>query len=123
MNKRKTGAYYERQAIEYLKANGYKILEKNYWCSHGEIDIIAEDSNQTIVYCEVKYRKSKRYGDPAEAVGPRKRRVICRAALYHYSTHLFQYTANKDVRFDVIGFLGDDTIKHVKDAFTMQGSG
>ena len=58
-NQRQTGACYERQAAEYLRELGYEILEQNYRCRLGEIDIVAKDG-QYVVFCEVKYRKTEK---------------------------------------------------------------
>ena len=55
MNRRKEGAYYENLVAEYLKTQGYEILEKNYRCRIGEIDLIAKEG-ETLVFVEVKYR-------------------------------------------------------------------
>lgn len=58
---------------EYLCGKGYEILERNFNCRLGEIDIIArEKESNTLVFCEVKYRSSLNYGDPLEAVTPEK---------------------------------------------------
>ncbi len=59
MNKRLVGSRYEQEAAEYLKSLGYRILMMNYRCLLGEIDIVAMDGD-TLVFCEVKYRKNLR---------------------------------------------------------------
>jgi len=111
-NKRKIGATYEKVATEYLIRQGYEILALNYRCFLGEIDIVARD-NDTIVFCEVKYRKTKRMGTPLEAVGIRKQQVIMKSAM----CFLNQYKLSKaPCRFDVIGIEGEE-IAHVKNAF------
>ena len=56
-SKRKTGAEYEQKAGAYLEGQGYEILEYNYRCRTGEIDIVARDG-EYLVFCEVKYRAS-----------------------------------------------------------------
>lgn len=114
INKRKIGNHYEDIAADYLKSRGYKILSRNYRNRYGEIDIIAM-YEQTLVYCECKYRSGERYGDPIDAVDERKQKKICRTALYHYSK--FGYDKNMPCRFDVIGIYGDDIIRHVENAF------
>lgn len=73
MNNRKIGNSYEKIAGEYLRLHGYEILEYNFRCKAGEIDIIAKDGDY-LVFCEVKYRKSKRKGSPFEAVTIENRR-------------------------------------------------
>lgn len=72
MNTRKTGAEYEQIAAEYLQEKGYHILERNFRCRYGEIDLIAEQG-ETLVYVEIKYRGSMRCGNPLEAVDSKKR--------------------------------------------------
>ena len=66
MNRRKEGAYYENLVAEYLKTQGYEILEKNYRCRIGEIDLIAKEG-ETLVFVEVKYRRNDKMGDPKKA--------------------------------------------------------
>ena len=64
-NKRRTGTEYERRAGAYLEERGYEILEYNFRCRMGEIDIIARDG-EYLVFCEVKYRLDARSGHPAQ---------------------------------------------------------
>lgn len=118
-NKRQTGAYYEQAAGCYLEQLGYEVLEYNYRCRSGEIDIVAKDG-EYIVFCEVKFRSDERKGNPLEAVDSRKQKVIFRCAMHYLSEHRL-----KDVscRFDVIGIEGNDGMKgakvtHIKNAFT-----
>ena len=72
----------ESLAAWYLKKNGYQIIEQNYRSQLGEIDIIAKEK-KTIVFVEVKSRRSIRYGNPKWAVTPRKQRTISMVALYY----------------------------------------
>lgn len=65
-NTRRTGAVYEKKAGAYLEKRGYKILEYNYRCRQGEVDIIARDAGY-LVFCEVKYRSGPESGYPEEA--------------------------------------------------------
>lgn len=67
MDKILSGKDGEEKACNYVKSKKYKILERNYRCLYGEIDIIAKDSN-TLVIIEVKYRKSAKFGRGYEAV-------------------------------------------------------
>jgi putative endonuclease len=112
LNKRKTGAQYEQKAGHYLEEKGYRILQYNYRCKCGEIDIVAQDG-ETIVFCEVKYRSSMRYGSPLAAVDGAKQRVIARCASYYLTEH---HCLGHACRFDVIGILPNQ-IQHVQDAF------
>lgn len=97
-NNRETGTRYEKIAGAHLEEKGYRILEYNYRCKCGEIDIIAEDG-EYLVFCEVKYRGSDRKGHPSEAVDCAKQRVISKSALYYIMTH---HMEDRPCRFDVI---------------------
>ncbi len=94
----KVGALGEELAAQYLRARGYKILVRNYRCSLGEIDLVARHRD-TLVFVEVKTRRSEAAGDPAESVTPRKRAQIERCALYYLKRY-----GMPDVpcRFDVV---------------------
>ncbi len=115
-NNRRVGTYYERVAAEYLVGLGYCILEQNYHAGRrGEIDIIARDAENTIVFCECKYRSDAAAGDPLEAVDIRKQRQICRTAMHYYARH--GYGVYTPCRFDVIGIYGDGRLVHIPNAF------
>lgn len=101
-NNRQTGARYERAAGAYLESLGYRILEYNYRCRQGEIDIIARDG-EYLVFCEVKFRSGLSGGRPEEAVDMRKQRVISKCALQYITAHGLSYMP---CRFDVAGILG-----------------
>lgn len=111
------GNFGEEIAEKYLRDNQYKILEKNYRCKFGEIDIIAKEG-EYIAFIEVKTRTSSLYGMPGEAVNYSKQHKISKVAqLYILKERLF--TCN--FRFDVIEvFLNEEnntSIKLIKDAF------
>ena len=82
MNKRKTGQEQEAKAACFLKTQGYQILERNYRCKKGEIDLIAWEG-QYLVFVEVKYRSTNESGLPEEAVDLRKQRQISRVAAWY----------------------------------------
>lgn len=115
LNKRRLGAEYENRAADYLVGQGYRIVEKNYRNRFGEIDLIAMDTENTLAYCEIKYRGGDSAGDPLEAVDRKKQRRISRTAEYHYA--YYGYEAGLPCRFDVIGIYADGSIRHIKDAF------
>src|SRR5689334_23085538 len=76
------GAYGERVAVRALEAAGMRVLDRNWRCRRGELDIVALDG-RTIVFCEVKTRRTASFGAPAEAVGPAKvRRLRALAAAW-----------------------------------------
>ena len=85
-NNRSVGAVYEQAAGYYLEQNGYELIEYNYRCRDGEIDIIAKDGD-CYVFCEVKYRSGRQAGNPLEAVDQRKQKKIFRCALYYTVQH------------------------------------
>ena len=97
--KQEYGKEGEDFATTYLQENGYKILERNFSCKSGEIDIIALKNNE-IVFIEVKTRTSDKYGLPSEAVTKEKLKHLYRTAEYYLITrNLF---GNIDTRIDVI---------------------
>jgi putative endonuclease len=118
-NLRKKGGAYESRAAEYLTAQGYQIIEHNFHCRMGEIDLIARDGTY-LVFVEVKYRATAAKGMPAEAVSYNKQRKICAAAAYYLMKH--GYMENVSVRFDVIAILGED-ISLIQNAFPYIGYG
>jgi putative endonuclease len=112
-NKRKLGAKAEQAVREYLSQHGIEIMEMNYRCRQGEVDVIARD-DKYYVFIEVKYRNSNRYGSPQEAVGLAKQRRISKAAYYYLYSH--GLGENTPVRFDVAAVL-EDKITYIKNAF------
>ena len=112
-NKRETGTRKEELAAEFLTRRGVKILERNFRCRQGEIDLIGRDGRY-LVFFEVKYRKTARNGMPEEAVGYiKKQRIRYTAQMYLYSR---RYPENTPCRFDVVSILGDQ-ITWIRDAF------
>jgi putative endonuclease len=114
----KFGEKGETLAARYLKKNGYKILEQNYRTKLGEIDIIAKE-NKTIVFIEVKSRRSIRYGNPKWAVTPIKQRKISMVALHYLKT---TKQLDTKARFDVVAVISNwdqPQIEIVKNAFEL----
>lgn len=113
---RGAGDWGEDLALRYLEERGYAVIERNYRTRYGEIDLIARQGD-ALVFVEVKLRRGRGYGDPLEAVIPRKQQAIRSMAE--------QYLAERDpeydeLRFDVIGILaggGPPEITHLEDAF------
>ena len=97
-NSRTVGEDYEKQAAEHLKTLGYKVLEKNFRCRTGEIDLIAKDGAY-LVFVEVKYRAGTAMGEPQEAVDVRKQRKNSRTASYYCMAH--RIPQDQPCRFDV----------------------
>ena len=108
----------ESIAVRHLKKKGYKILEKNYRTKLGEIDIIAKDKD-TLVFVEVKSRRSWQFGNPKAAVTPAKQRKISKVALYYLKTN---DRSNAKARFDVVTITATrdkSQIEIVKNAFEL----
>lgn len=110
------GTHYEEIASEYLRARGYEILEKNFRCRFGEIDMVAREQNY-LCFIEVKYRRTDRKGHPEEAVDRRKQNRICRVADYYLLSH--PSDREVEVRFDVVAILGEE-ITLYRNAFSYQ---
>ena len=114
LNRREKGSVGENIAKYYLSNSGYRIIEQNYWTGAGEIDLIAVEKN-SIVFIEVKLRKSIDYGYPSEAVDIKKQNRIKKAALIYISKLKIK---GMDVRFDVVEIFYDDKkYKIIKNAF------
>ena len=120
-NTREIGAIGEKAAAKFLKKNGYRILKKNFYSAHGEIDIIAENK-EYLVFVEVKSRKNSEvnfinYGLPCEAVDKNKQKHI----IYTARCYLQRYPKDKVMRFDVIEvYLGESIrINHIENAFSL----
>lgn len=101
MNHIDIGNIGENAAADYLREAGYDILARKYRCRLGEIDIIARD-NGVIVFVEVKTRRSKAYGMPAEAVTYSKQQKIINTALCYLN---YINDANAALRFDILEVL------------------
>ena len=113
MNKRQVGTQYESMAVQYLTEAGYHILERNFRCRTGEIDIIAKDGAY-LVFVEVKYRASAACGSALEAVDYRKQQSILRVAQYYMVSH--GYGTQTNCRFDVVASQGTE-ITLIQNAF------
>ena len=112
-NNRKTGAECEQKAARFLESRGYEIVDKNYYCPHGEIDIIAKEAGD-IVFVEVKYRKNFIYGGPECAVNFKKRKHMIESAM-GYMAQKYE-SVDISCRFDVVAITGSE-IHLIKNAF------
>ena len=113
-----TGRLGEDLAVEYLKRRGYRIVERNYRCSLGEIDIVALQGD-VVVFIEVKTRRSERFGDPQQSVTQQKQKRISRISLeYLQKKRLYPCNA----RFDVVAVRmhgGNAGIELIQNAFDL----
>ena len=106
----------EEAAVQFLRQHGYRILERNYRCRFGEIDLIARDGRM-LAFVEVKTRRSQTYGPAAAAVTLQKQRHLIKAS-QAYLIH--RKKADEFCRFDVVTVAMDaqqSYIELIKDAF------
>ncbi len=106
----KLGEWGEEQAERYLRKKGYLVVEKNFRCRLGEIDIIAMEGAK-LVFIEVKTRKSQSFGLPCEAVNTMKLRHIKLTAAYYMSVNP---GCCSDLRLDVIEILQRDSKAYIR---------
>ena len=112
-----TGKIGEDIATRYLEQIGYEIIQRNFECKIGEIDIIAKDK-EVIVFVEVKTRASALYGQPKDAVDRTKKKHIYKTAeFYIYIRHLENYPVRIDV-IEVYKKQGKFMVHHIKNAIT-----
>ena len=100
---REQGEYTEHLACQYLEKHGLTLVEKNYYCRFGEIDIIMKD-NDSLVFVEVRYRRSNNYGSGAESITPNKQSKLNKTASAYLQQH--DKLAKIPSRFDVISISG-----------------
>ena len=108
----------ERLAERYLQKKGYKLVERNYRCTAGELDLIVLDQ-RVVVFVEVKTRTGHGFGTPLEAVEIRKQRKMIRAAQFFLAARGLQ---QRDARFDVVGvsWAGrEPVLEHIENAFEL----
>lgn len=94
----RTGREGEAIAVRYLENEGYRVVERNYRCVFGEMDIVARDG-RTCVFVEVKSRRSDRFGAPALAVDRRKQRKMSSVAMCYLKE---KRLLGRPSRFDVV---------------------
>jgi putative endonuclease len=107
----------EELALDFLKKQGYRIIERNYRCRAGEIDIVAKEGS-SLAFVEVKTRQSTHFGLPEEAVSYEKRHHLTRAASVYLIHH---HIKEAKCRFDVVSVLMNESgvkeIRIIKNAF------
>lgn len=118
-SKQTLGREGERVAESYLIDKGYRLVERNYRCPAGELDLIVLD-RRVIVFVEVKSRSHARFGTPLESVPLRKQQTMIKTALFFLSQKRLHH---RDARFDVVGisWRGDQpVVEHIENAFEVQ---
>ena len=116
-SRKQLGKRGEDLAVSYLKkVHGYRIVQRNYRCVFGEVDIIARDKG-VLSFIEVRTRKSEDFGDPKESINKRKQQQLSKVALEFINRHnVHQLKA----RFDVVAVYllpQEERLQLVKDAF------
>ena len=108
------GASGEARAIDLLVRRGYRILDRNFRCKVGELDIVARD-NDVLVFVEVRSRNDGQHGHALEAVGFHKQRKVSRVAQAYIALRRPHF---EEARFDVVAITGDQ-IDLVQDAWRL----
>lgn len=118
-SRRETGRHWEDTAAQHIEASGLQILARRYYCRLGEIDLIAADGD-TIVFVEVRYRSSGKFGGAAASVTRSKQqRILCAARHFIMHNHAL---AERRMRIDVIAVEGAGNaatarLQWIRDAF------
>tara|TARA_B110000444_G_C18829382_1_gene592263 strand:- start:1029 stop:1421 length:393 start_codon:yes stop_codon:yes gene_type:complete len=107
INSQAFGKAQESQAARYLRSQGLKLYCRNYRSRHGEIDLIMSDSN-TLVFVEVRYRRSEKFGGAIESVTPIKQKKIRLTAAHYLQSH--PRLQHSNCRFDVIGLTHESAL-------------
>ena len=110
MNTRSAGASYEDVALAHLEKAGLALLERNFNCRYGEIDLVMNEQN-VVVFVEVRYRRGAGlrggYGDGVDSVSAGKRAKLVRAAEFFLASHA--RFAQRPCRFDVLAIADGDS--------------
>jgi putative endonuclease len=108
------GARGEDRAVRHLARHGYRIVERNYRCKVGELDIVARDGS-VLVFVEVRSRRDGERGSALDAVTWHKRRKVSRVAMVYLAQRRPRF---EQARFDVVAITGAELV-HIKDAWRL----
>jgi putative endonuclease len=117
---RSIGQHYENQACTFLQQQGLRLIKRNFACRLGEIDLIMQEK-KSLVFVEVRYRRSHSFGDGIESIEYRKCKKLIRTAEYYLQQN--RLTEKIPCRFDVIGIThvsSDNSLTWIKDAFQIE---
>lgn len=109
-----TGSAAEARAVSLLVRKGYRIVERNFRCGSGELDVIARDGD-VLVFVEVRSRADDSHGHAAETVDRRKQRQVAKVAMHYIGLRDPVFVKS---RFDVVAITGDDEVL-IQDAFRL----
>ena len=109
-----TGSAAESRAVQLLVRKGYRIVERNFRCHSGELDVVARDGD-VLVFVEVRSRANADHGHATEAVDVRKQKQVARVAMHYIGLRdpVFQRS-----RFDVVAITGDEEVL-IQDAWRL----
>ena len=102
----------EQLACNYLEKQGLQLIDKNFRCKYGELDLIMRD-DKALIIVEVRFRKSNQFGGAIESISRKKQSRIIATTQYYLSTH----RVDSSIRFDVIAMSNDNDINWIKNAF------
>ena len=108
-----SGAQAERHAAEHLARHGLQLVERNFRCRGGEVDLVMRDAEH-LVFVEVRFRSTRAFGGPLESVDGHKQRRIITAAKHYLARHRH----DRPCRFDVVGIDATGRIDWIRDAFS-----
>ncbi|MBI4350711.1 MAG: YraN family protein [Elusimicrobia bacterium] len=115
MNKK--GERYEEQAALFLEEAGFEIVDRNWSCPMGELDIVARKDG-TLAFVEVRARSNPAFGTPADSVTPAKRAKLAKTAMAYIKA---RRPGEEAFRFDVVAIVPGAEPEHIEDAFTADG--
>ena len=117
MKNKEKGKLFELKAENFLKTKGYKIITKNFFSRYGEIDIVAFDRNNNLIFIEVKGRNTLEYGFGEESITDKKINSLVKTAqIFLEKNSDIEFN---EIRFDVISIFRDK-INHIKNAFDIR---
>ena len=112
-NQRLQGKKAEDIACSFLLQQGLILVERNYSCRFGEIDLIMRDHGDTLVFVEVRYRTSRKFGGPIESIDGNKRQKLIFTANHYMQKNFLQQPS----RFDVVALEPQQTPVWISNAF------
>ncbi len=112
MNKREKGFRYEKLSKEFLENQGLSYVTSNFYTRYGEIDLIFIENNEILVFIEVKYRSSNKFGYSLETINFGKQKKIIDTS----NIYISKINWEQNVRYDIIG-VDKDKITWIKNAF------
>ena len=109
----------EKQALQFLKKQGLRLISKNFACSMGEVDLVMQDK-ETLVFIEVRFRSSSAYGSAASTITNKKQQKLRKTAAYFLQNH--PKHNHRTCRFDAVAVSDNDaapkkSLEWIKSAF------